>query len=170
METAITSLIIFGILILAFLGLSTRTILTQANLTESSRVMLELHGERARTGLTVLNTAVLSGGGLVQVTLKNTGSTRLMDFEDWDVIVEYSDGGSQKLDWYSYGVAANQWNAHIYQVAATNAPEVFEPGILNPGEEVVVSVNLDPPVATSTTNALIVTTPTGITTTTSFTY
>jgi archaeal flagellar protein FlaF len=170
METAITALIVAGILILAILGLSFHAISVQATISENTRTALASDGERARTNLTVLDAATAPDGSYVQVTLKNTGSTRLSDFSEWDVFLQYWDGTVEQLNWYAYGVAQNQWNEIIYQDAATLAPEVIEPGILNPGEEIVVTVNIAPPVAAGTTNLAAISTPNGVTASAIFTH
>jgi flagellar protein FlaF len=163
METAITALIVIGVMVLAILGLSNYSLSAQAAISGSSRAMQEREGERARTNLTVLGAATSEQGDYVQVTLKNSGLTKLADFEKWDMILEYSDGLDRQIRWYPYGGDVNQWSQQI-------SPEVFDPGILNPGEEMVMTVRVSPPVATSTTNLATITTPNGITASTVFTH
>ncbi len=170
METAITALIVVGIMIVAILGISSHALSAQTSVSQSTQLLLQSEGERARTNLNAINVAAAPDGSSVQLTLKNTGSTRLGDFTQWDVFLQYSDGQTQQVNWYGYGVAANQWNAIIYQDAATQSPEVVEPGILNPGEEIVVTVNISPPVATGTTNLVTVTTANGVTASAVFTH
>ena len=50
----------------------------------------------------------------------------------------------------------------IYLDAATLTPEVFEPGILNPDEEMVIQAQLSPSVAMTTTNRITISSHNGI--------
>jgi len=170
METAITALIVIGILIVAILGLSSQALSAQTSISQNTQLLLQQEGERARTNLGVIGAAASPDGSSVQMTLKNSGSSRIYDFTQWDVFLQYSDGETQQVNWYGYGVEANQWNEIIYQDAATLAPEVIEPGILNPGEEIVVTVNISPPVGTGTTNQVTIATSNGITASAVFTH
>jgi archaeal flagellar protein FlaF len=170
METAITSAILIAVMILAVVGLSSRVITTQAVISDATRTMQEREGERLRTNLTPLNTTTSNQGDSVQVTLKNTGSTKLADFKNWDVILQYSDGTNRMATWYPYGTDVNQWHQEIFMIASPPSPEVIEPGILNPGEEMVVTINVSPGVGPGTTNLATVSTPNGVTATTVFTH
>lgn len=165
METAITALIVISILILSMLGLSQRSLLAQATIAEATRQMQERVGEMSRTNLLPVAARTISAD-TVEVTLRNTGNTRLADFNLWDVILEYDAGGAWQKRWYLYTGAAplpNQWTvAGIYMNAATLAPEAFERGIFNPEEEMVIRVKVSPPIGGSTTNQITVVTPNGI--------
>jgi len=169
METAITGLIIIGLLILVVVGLTTTALTTQANLAEASRTMQERAGERVRTNISPLNATTSAGGDNVYVILKNIGTTKLTDFNQWDVILQYTGGGTTQVSWYPYGGGANQWSAQIYQLVNPPTAETFEPGVLNPGEELVVTVNVAPVVDASTINLATVSTPNGISASTVFT-
>lgn len=163
METAITGLIIIGLLILVVVGLTTTALTTQAQLAESSRVMQERAGERVRTNITPTSATVSASGDVVYMIVKNIGTTKLTDFDQWDVILQYTGGGTSQVAWYPYGNGANHWTAQIYQVAASLTAESFEPGVLNPGEELVIAVQVLPIVDTSTVNLATTATPNGIT-------
>jgi len=167
METAIVSLILIGVMILSMLGLSTQSMTSQAAIMQAARVMQQREGDRARTNLAPLAAAVTPLGDYVQVTLKNTGSTKLADFDQWDVILHYTDAlGSDHVAWFAYPA---QWTAQLYQTAATATPEVFDPGILNPGEEVELLINVPDVVGTGTVNQATISTPNGVTASTIFT-
>ena len=170
MESAITALIVIGVMVLSIVGISNRTLSAQATISESSRLMEEREGERLRTNLTTVSAVTSEDGSSVQLTLKNIGMTKLMDMTKWDVILKYEDGGTGQVTWYPYGVLPNQWNHRIYQDAPSQTPEVLEPGILNPGEELLITVNVSPPVASNSTNLASVTTPNGVTLTAVFTH
>jgi hypothetical protein len=164
MENALTGIIIIGVMILAILGLSEGALSAQANLAEASRAMQERLTDQARTDLTMLSVSV-SGMDYtwVDITVKNTGNLKLADFSHWDVILTYTDFTSAvHADWHS------NWTKQIY-TTATSDLEKIEPGILNPGEEMVISVQVSSTIKAGATNVVTVGTPNGITATASFT-
>ncbi len=170
MDSAITAIIVIGILILAVAGLSSFALSSQAAISESNREMQARLGERTQTNLAPLTAVTTPMGDYVQVTLKNTGNIKLSDFSQWDVILQYSDGTNTQIKWYAYGSGVNQWAQQIYQTTTPPTAEAFEPGILNPGEEIVITVNVSPTVGTGTTNLATIATPNGITAATIFTH
>jgi|GEM_PF-1647241 hypothetical protein len=170
METAITALLVFGVMILAILGLSDRALSAQAAWTDASVALQQREGERLRTMLSPTNAVVDPTGTVLQVTLKNTGATRLTDFDRWDAIVEYADEVAPHVEWLPYGSDANQWSAEIYQDAAASAPEVFDPGLLNPSEDLVVTITLAPSIAAGTTNRFTLVTANGVAAAITFTH
>jgi flagellar protein FlaF len=173
METVISALIVIALLVMAIVGLSQVSISSQAAIAESAGLMQERTGDRARTNLASLSaqtTSLDSTTDAVQITLKNTGSTKLSDFDRWDVILQYTDGTSNPVvKWYPIGNGTNEWSDAIYLNASSQTAEVIEPGILNPAEEMVVTVVLSPTVETGTTNLAVIATPNGITASTVFT-
>jgi hypothetical protein len=170
MDTVITAVIIVALLVLTILGLAQSSLSAQASIAQSSGAMQARAGERARTNLTALGGQTTPLGDYVQITVKNSGSTKLSSFSQWDVILQYSDGANSQIKWYPYGNAVNQWNQQIYQTATPPLAEVFEPGILNPGEEMIITVSVSPKVGTGTTNMAVVSTPNGITASTVYTH
>ncbi len=164
MENALTGIIIIGVMILAILGLSEGALSAQANLAEASRAMQERLTAQARTDLQVVSATVYGAfNTLVDITVKNTGSSKLADFAHWDVIVEYTDTGmASHIDWYPYGTSSGTWSKGIYQTAATLTAEKLEPDILNPGEEMIITVHVQFTIETGLTNVATIATPNGI--------
>ena len=160
METVITAVIMISLLVLLVFGVAQHLIASQAVISDSSRVMQDRLGERARTGLTPSSATVAPLGDSLSVTLKNTGSTKLADFQQWDVILQYTGADdSSQVKWYAY---PTQWTAQIYQSISPNVAEVIEPGILDPGEYVTVQVTISPAVKVGTTNSATIAAPNGI--------
>jgi hypothetical protein len=166
MESAIVSLICIALIILGGMTLSQGFLSSM----DSSSVGLEEMSERAeeimRTELTPLK-AELPSADTLEVTLRNSGQTKLSTFASWDNIVQYYDsGGIYHVDWlpYTEGTPGNDtWtDKGIYLDAELGTAEAFEPGILNPGEEMVIEVKLANSVGEDTTNLIVVTTPNGI--------
>jgi len=174
METAITALIVISLLVLSILMVTERSLSAQASFSESLRQMQDGIEERSRTSITPIKAETKADGATLEITLENTGNTKLADFRQWDVILEYDTGGGWQTRWYSYTASspapANQWTvANIYLSAATLTHEIFEPNIFNPGEEMVIQVSVSPAVGLSTANWATLATPNGISASTVFT-
>ena len=134
--------------------------------------MVELTGRTARARISRVSGDVDEGRENVRVILKNAGQTALADFSRWDVIVQYYGQKFQGQNPYfikrlafTEGVPGNdEWRVEgIFEDAQTSTPEVLEPGVFNPGEEIKIHMKLSPKVGTQTTNWAIVVTYTGVT-------
>jgi hypothetical protein len=168
METAITGLIVITVLLLAILTLSHSFLSSQDAILGSWQEMEERMGERARTDISPLGATTNPVGDVVEVTLKNEGDTKLADFDRWDVILQY---GSGSVQWYPYGAGRNKWGESIYLDASEGTEEIFDPDILNPGEEIVIQVWL--PLTDTVpvgTHLATIATPNGISASTVFTH
>ena len=116
-----------------------------------------------------VETQTISDGAMVEVMLRNDGDTKLADFDQWDVILQYTADDGSHTAWYPYvepaffGLWQNKWTYHSI------LSDAFDPDILNPGEEVVIRVSVLPAVATGTTNQVVIATPNGIAASTVFT-
>jgi archaellum component FlaF (FlaF/FlaG flagellin family) len=173
METAIVSLIIITVALFGALTITHVYLSSQDAILASWREMEERLGERARTDLSVVGTEIIDLGYTVVVTLTNEGSTKLADFDQWDVIVQYDstdDGNYDVVEWLSYPEEAkigedppsHQWRVkNIYAPASTPTLEVFEPDIFNPREKIMIKLRVSP--AITPTGQAIIVTPNGIT-------
>jgi hypothetical protein len=163
MDTAIAGLIVITILVLAMLTLFHSFLSAQDTVSVSWQQMAGRMEERARTDLSPIGAETTPLGNAVEITLSNEGDTKLADFEQWDVILQYTDGdGHVTTTWCSFGSGQNQWTKTI--------DDLFEPGILNPGEEMVIQALVSPGIGSPSTNMATVATPNGITATAVFTH
>jgi hypothetical protein len=167
METALATLIIVAVVLFGALTLAHTYLSVQDQILESWHAMVERTDERSRTSLLPVGAEAVGAGDVVEITIRNDGNVKLADFTRWDVIVEHSAAGAHRVAWYPYGgttgPADNQWTVMgIYRDALRGMPEAYEPGILNPGEEVVIQVRVSPPVMEGSTNVATVSTPSGI--------
>lgn len=170
METVIAALIVTSLLLLVGLTISDAFLSSQDAILASWREMEERLGEAARTDLSAVGAQTISNGAVVEVTLRNDGDTKLADFERWDVILQYYDGGgSYYTEWYPFGSGTNEWDVWDIFLEAPTVDEVFDIGILNPGEEAVIWISVSPSVGMGTTNLATIATPNGITASTVFT-
>ena len=172
METAIVSIICIALVVFGGMTMS-HGFMTSV---DAGTAGLEQIGNRnetiMRTEVTPVSTNVtlVSGPSPLEVVLENTGQTKMADFEKWDVIVQYYDGsGTYHVAWLPYsatGGATNEWG--VGWIHLNGQPETFEPGILNPKEQIMIKTWLDPAVGAGTTNMVVVSTPSGVTSSTYF--
>ena len=172
METAIVSIMCIALIIIGGMTMS-QGFLSSVDTTASGlETVSERDEEIMRTNLSTLS-ANLTAPDWLEVALRNNGQTKLSDFAKWDVIVQYYDsGGTYYVKWLPYVTGTpgdNQWTKKgIYLNAEGQTPEVFEPGILNPEEEIVIEAKLSPSVGAGTTNLIVTSTPNGIPASTTF--
>jgi hypothetical protein len=169
METVIVSLICIALIM--FGGMT----MAQGFMTsvDASTTGLEEIGQRDETIMrTELTPASVSLPALntLEVTLENTGQTKLADYDKWDIIVQYYDStGVYYTKWLPYTAETlgdNEWE--VAWIRLDGEDEVFEPNVLNLEESIMIRAQLDPPVGAGTTNMVVVATPTGITASTCF--
>ena len=120
--------------------------------------------DRARTDLSTVDAETMAG--IVNVTLRNEGDTKLADFDQWDVIIQYYDDFDEYyIKWLPYAQPGDKW-VEIFPPEA----QVFDPDILNPGEEMVVQISVSPLVKESSSKLVTIVTPNGIAASTVFTH
>ena len=168
MESALASIILIIALLFGVLTFSDAYFATQDVLLVATQEMTARNQEQTHTALTLIAAATKNAGANVELTFRNTGSAKLADFEQWDVVVQYYTVQDDYLiKWIPYAESANpgdnKWGVGgIYLTAATLTPEVYEPGILNPGEELVMRLKLFPIVGTKTTNLVTIAVANGV--------
>jgi hypothetical protein len=172
METALVSIVCLALIIFGGMAMSNGFMTS----VDSSTIGLQEVGNRddaiMRTDLTPVSTNItlITGPDPVEIVLKNTGQTKMADFEKWDVIIQYYDDvGDYHVEWLPYVQGTNapyEWD--VGWIKMNGNTEIFEPGVLNPGEEIMLKTKLDPSVGSGTTNMVVVSTPSGVTCTTYF--
>ncbi|MFC1964279.1 hypothetical protein ACFLV1_02740 [Chloroflexota bacterium] len=143
---------------------------SQGYMTTTDRAATGIHditlkeGQIIRTEISPVNANNVSWANILRVRLENSGQVKLASFSKWDVIAEYYDAsGNYYTRWLPYNsdnVGDNQWSKIGIYVYGKD--EVFEPGILNPGEEMVIGARLTPPPGADTTANIIIATQNGI--------
>jgi hypothetical protein len=163
MATILVSIICIAMIVVGGITLS-HGILTSTDTAALSVDEISVReGEIARTRLDILRAEYLSWADLLRVTVENSGQTKLAAFDKWDFIVNYNDGGSFRTVWLPNTTAGpddNEWQKA--KIGLDGPLEYFEPGILNPGEELVALAGLDPVPGDNTTGELTVVSPNGI--------
>lgn len=158
------------VILAAMTGLVTGFTGPQAQIGETVKESSDLYGEIARTELTSLSVSVISAGATVDWSVGNTGQTQFREFADWDVVITYQDaaGSGLQVQYLTYTTsatpAAGEWTVTgIYRDAGTLTAEVFNPGIVDPGEEFIIRAELSPSIATPTTNTVTLAVENGVT-------
>lgn len=167
MDSLIAAIITVTLILIAGLTIFDASLHAQEEVVQSWQEMEERSEAHARTMMAPISTTVGAAGEYVTVIMKNEGSEKLYDFERWDVLFQYyTDTPTYELNWYPYNAGAagmNQWTVvGIFTDAATSQSEVYDPGIWNPGEELVVRLELFPSIGMTTTNMMVLGTENGI--------
>ena len=164
MATAVVTIICIALIVLGGMTMS-QGILTSADTAALSVEEISAReGNIMRTEVDTLRAADLSWADLLRVTVDNSGQTKLASFDKWDFIVHYQDdSGTYYTKWLPYTEGAlgnNQWRKA--RIGLNGPTEYFEPGILNPEEDLVILAKLSPLPGNATTGEIIVATPNGI--------
>ncbi len=175
MASLIVALFAVMIILAAMAGYATSSVNSQDKITVSVKAVRDKTGEISRTSVSSLGTSVISNSRL-DFTVANSGQSQLRQISDWDLIVWYegASGSGLQIEWLTYTTSATpsagEWTlTGIYEDAATLDPEVYQPGIVNPGEEFIIRAELGPAAATSSSNTVTLAVEQGVTITAIFT-
>lgn len=161
METALVSLVSIALVIISTLTMTMSYLQSASTMADSWKQMEQQVGSIIRTEI-VATPPVSYGGGVVNLTVANEGQINLGDFPYWDVIVQYQNGQVNYIAYTEYPPGSNQWAVEgIYQ--SDNVTELFDLNLLNPGEEMIVAINLNPEIGEGTTGKITIATPNGVT-------
>jgi hypothetical protein len=157
MESSLATLIILTAVLFGVLTFTDSYFATEDQLWQTQTLMEDRAAARAATAIEALQSEVTGAGSLITLTFRNVGSHKLADYDQWDLIVQhYSAAGIYQVQWLPYnGVSLgnNQWTvAGIYLSAVEGAVEHYNPGIWDPGEEIVIQAKVLPPVGPKTVN------------------
>jgi len=167
METIIVSLICVALMVIGGMTMSQGFLASVDSSASGWDEMGEREQNIIRTDLQALG-ANMTAANYVEVSLRNDGQTKLSEFEKWDVIIQYYNaGGTLYAKWLPYASGApgnNEWTVKGIYLDSDNETqvEVYEPNILNPGEEMKIRAKLDPSAGAASTNRATVSTANGI--------
>ncbi len=172
METAITAIIVIMVLLFAVFSSAESFFSAQAAVVESWQEMEQRMEDHARTDLSAIG--AVTDGNVVTVTLRNDGSTKLADYDQWDVLMDYTGLSRDYVEWYDYVTGtldSGEWKVHDWYLdASAETAEVFDPQILNPGEEMVIEISVSYTISTASTSLATVASPNGAVATLAFTH
>ena len=165
METALITLICVAIIIVGTVTTMMTSVQSATTLSESLKEMEEQAADIRRTEIDAIDNADV-GDDDIDVTVVNDGQTNLAQFPKWDVIAQYESSGTDYSTYLEYTADVdpgdNQWTVvGIY--LPDDSPEVMDPNILNPGEKVVLRIDLNPLMDSTTYGRMTISTPNGVT-------
>ncbi len=174
METVIVVLVCIALVVFGAMTMSQGFMSSVDSATLSIEDITLTKGEAMRTEISLLSAGRL-GSGNIGVTLSNSGQMKLAIFSKWDIIFQYyDDSDTYYIEWLPFTeeiLGNNEWQkTGIYLDAGDETPEAFEPGILNPGEEMKIEAKLNPLPQEGTTVDVIISTPNGVNESGSFVY
>jgi hypothetical protein len=176
MENVLAAFVTIFLVLFSVLTFSSAVVKSQDSLSVSWQAMQARADDRARTSLSPFGSQAINTTAVLEFAFRNDGKTRLADFDRWDLIVHYADNAdpaTYHTAWLPYvenSPADNQWTVEgIYQNARKRTPEEIEPGIVNPGEELIVRVKLASPTGIGKTIQVALSTANGSTATVLFT-
>jgi hypothetical protein len=172
METAFVSLICIALMVVGGMTMSNGFLTSIDNASNNIEAISQRDEAIMRSNITILTTNQTSADTLV-VSLRNNGQTKLGSYDRWDIIVHYHDDAAlDHIAWIPYTAGSpgnNQWTVQgIYMDSGSLTPEAFEPGLLNPDEEMVIRCKVSPDVGPGTINLVSVSTQNGVTTSKTF--
>ena len=167
MQVAIPYMMTALLMIVVVFGLGTDMVRIFDDVTGSWRVLQDRSDRQVDTRISGPIGLSLSATSTLQITLTNDGDAALGRFSDWDVIFEVQKVPGLGISYLRYTTstspATGEWTAKgIYLNAASSTPEIIDPGVFNPGEEMVVLANPSPSVTGNTYNRAIFSTPNGV--------
>jgi archaellum component FlaF (FlaF/FlaG flagellin family) len=172
MSNAIVALVVIALMLTAALTWSQTAYTSFDSVSQALKQTTQTTQEVARTDIEVVNAQ--TQGGFVQVSILNSGEIHLAQFDKWDVLVQYYDAANgYHISDLAYTEDSSpgdgQWSiVGIYTDQSLGQKEVFEPGILNPGEVMLVRLRLAPLPGAGTTNFVTVSSANGVSTSAQF--
>lgn len=169
MGSVIVTLLCFAVMLTGAQMISQSSFSSADMTAESWKQMEERLDEISSTSIASVEVEVVSED-TINIIIVNDGILKLSDFASWDVIIQYyleNDGGYE-VTWLPYTSSAepgdDEWTVMgIYMDESNDMDEVFEPGILNPGEEVWIKLKLSQYMEDASTKMVTINTPNGVT-------
>jgi type II secretory pathway pseudopilin PulG len=172
MSNAIVALVVIALMMTAALTWSQAAYSSFNSASQSLKQMAQTTQEVLRTDIKIIDAQ--TQGAYVEVSVLNSGEVHLAQFANWDVVVQYYDaGGGYHISQLSYtensSLGEGQWTiVGIYTDESLGQKAVFEPGILDPGEVMLMRLSLAPLPGAGTTNFVTVSSANGVATSAQF--
>ncbi len=159
MSVVIASALLIGTLILSALPLMSSLVGTSFAQGDALGDMAETRGQRLRTSILVTS-ASTADGTTINVQATNNGSVSIVSKAAMDVIIEYTSAPgteiAQRLTYNAVAAGANEWTM------TSISPDVFNPGLWDPGEQAAFELQISPAMKTSSSASVVVVTPNGV--------
>jgi hypothetical protein len=175
MSNLILALISVAIILGAITAFAEGSLNPQGALTDSFKKMEQKTGDAARTAMSSVSANAQLAGTRLDWRIRNSGQAKLRDLTKWDVVARYHGPGSTQLQVqrFTYTTsnppAAGQWTVTDIFASTGAGAEIYEPGIVNPGEEFNVRVTFSPAIGSPTSNSVTLAVENGVSVSAAFT-
>lgn len=163
METALISLVCIAILLI---GTVTTVFTSFRAATTVSDSLKQWEEQAANIRRTEISSTGSYGGGFLTIWVTNDGQTNLQDFSKWDVIAQWTNSGTEYMNYLTHATSGpnnNQWLVQGIYLPNHSTPEAMDPNILNPQEAMRLTLRLSPNMSSGTTARITISTPNGVT-------
>jgi len=106
MENFAISLVCIALLIIGAVSISMSALYSINSISDALRAEESLARDILNSSIDCKSSTTVSSGVSVIMDIDNTGNTDLLDYDAWDVIVRYQDGGTQ---WIPYSASTPGW-------------------------------------------------------------
>ncbi len=166
MSVVIPTVLMTALMIAGLAVLSTSALDARWDLSEAVHSLLDRSHDGIDTKIVPANPSTI-GVVPLQVTLRNEGRTGLGQFSKWDLVLHVQERSGLRATYFTYtrdpSPGPNQWTVKgTYLDAETLTPQIVDPRLLNPGEEMIVLINPDPPLGACAYAKAIFATPNGV--------
>lgn len=160
MDTIVVAIIVLVLIIMSALTMMVVVFQSANDLADSWQNM---EAQSISISETKISASGNYSGGLIDIAVQNEGSTNLYDYPGWDVIIQYQSGNSSRSSYsVSHPPSPGEWAIEgIYMTGGLT--EVFDPNILNPGEEMILSISPGMVIGDGETSRIVISTPNGAT-------
>jgi hypothetical protein len=172
METVIVAVVCIVLMITGGMTMS-QGILSTADSARGGIVQTSQREEEImRTNIEMVSVNLTSNDTL-EVKVSNTGHTKLMSYDKWDVIMQYwGTDMTYRAQWLPYlagSLESNKWTISSIVDLGTSGGELLDPEIINPGEMATIHCKVAPAVKPGSSGAITISTPNGVTVSRPFT-
>ena len=139
MEAIFVSLIAIVMLVLSTLFFVSTSMNSAESISDSFKSM---DSQSSSFQLTAIDASFIAyQNNFVVISVTNIGQTNIVDFNQWDVLIQVQSGTSNRLTpAATLQPAVNQWS--VERICLLNGnPEIFDPNILNPDEMILLVLN-----------------------------
>ncbi|MDD5093382.1 MAG: hypothetical protein PHV74_03245 [Dehalococcoidia bacterium] len=98
MENAIVAIFAIGLILFAMLVLSQVSLSSTDTIATAWQQRADTSADISKTRISSLGVETQNGGSIINVTLKNEGTTKIADFDHWDVILQYDHSSSEIIE------------------------------------------------------------------------
>lgn len=160
MDSVLPALLAVTIMLIASLVIGRSSLSSFQVLSDSWLAAEERSVNLVRSDITITSVTRQGGAGTnFDLTVRNDGATRVVDFSRMDVVVRYTSGSTTYNKYLDFNSTASPGDNEWSVISITD--DVIDPSVLNTGETLDIEIQLNP-AASNGTHWLQVTTELGV--------